>query len=1052
MDEDTRDLSPEEDASAEATDDSLQMTTFGRFADLQLLGKGGMGVVYRAHDPVLGRAVALKFIRGHDPEMARRLLAEARAQARIEHPNVCKVYEAGEAETDRGVKVGFIAMQLINGKPLGEAAPGLRVEQKVEVIRQVAEALHAAHRVGIIHRDVKPGNILLERSEDGTCTPYITDFGLARENAAPALTSTGMIVGSPWYMSPEQARGDRDFVDRRTDVYSLGTTLYELLSGRLPFTGESGIAVLMRLISEDPIPLARLNPAIPRDLDTIVMKCLEKDPGRRYESARALAEELRRYLEGEPIQARPGTFFYRMSKRIRRHRALVSTIAVALVLVLIFAFLGLQARWNAGRQAAIAQEFGQQIQEMEAIMRYSYMLPVHDIRREKVIVQQKMTDIRERMKLLGRLAEGPGLYALGQGHMALGDPALARDSLQRAWDGGYRQPEVSDALGQTFAALYQSALDQARRLADPEEREARLEQIRRDYRQPALGYLKRAGRSTGMRTAPAYTEGLIALLDEDYDRALKRAGEALAQVPWLFEALKLQAEVHRMHAWKLADSGDYRSALAMLQKASEAYETAIRMAASNPGLYEGQCAVILRSNLINFQIGSFNEADFHRAIATCDLAIKIAPEDAGAYVSKSMAFCSYGENEYDHGRDPMPSYETAIQLGLQAIRRDDHYLNAYLSVADAYRNIGDYQMRHGDDPSGSINSSLDMLKRASRVQPNDSGLYNVIGNTNNAMALFTLSLDRDPEPWVRAAIAAFQKAIDLGNLWVAHSNLGLSYQYQAEYATRHGRDPIPFFDRAIETQEAGLARHRDHPLLQNNLGYVLRQKAIFELQQGLDPRKDVERSIAALQYAVRLAPEEALAHGNLAIVYNTKAAWEADNGIDPSGSLDRARAELATTIRLNRYLYGHPDYPLACIADLTAARWALGNGKDPGPFLERMREMLRTSVRMNPQNPATYLTLAETESVAFEWQTANGHSGRTEMERALGDVEQAFAISPGMPEALAIQGKLLLLKSRSVSRTGPNLSRAVELLQQALAANPNLQYRYGAVLKNAQHK
>src|SRR5262249_33492127 len=152
------------------------------------------------------------------------------------------------------------------------------LEQKLQLVKQVAEGVHAAHRAGLVHRDLKPSNVIVERKDDGRWFPYVMDFGIAREVSAPGATSTGVVLGTPWYMSPEQARGDSGAVDRRSDVYALGATLYELVSGRPPFDGESNVTVLLRLLHEEPVPLRTLEPSLPRDVQTIVMKCLEKDP------------------------------------------------------------------------------------------------------------------------------------------------------------------------------------------------------------------------------------------------------------------------------------------------------------------------------------------------------------------------------------------------------------------------------------------------------------------------------------------------------------------------------------------------------------------------------------------------------------------------------------------------------------------------------------------------------------------------------------------------------------------------------------------------------
>ncbi len=291
-----------------------------------LIGSGGMGEVYRAWDPELQRPVALKYLRSADPALVERLKREARAQARVDHPAVCRVYEVGE---DDGRP--FIAMQYVDGRHLDDAARDLSLEQKVLLLREVAEAVQAAHAVGLVHRDLKPTNILVADSEDGRPRPYVLDFGIAREWEAPGLTVTGQVLGTPGYLSPEQAGGEVAALDRRTDVFSLGVILYELLTDRRPFRGDSQVQVLLALLCEDPTPLRQLDASIPRDLETVVMRCLEKDPDRRYPSARALADDLGRFLAGEPVTARPVGAAERLVRRARRHPFAATAVAVAVL-------------------------------------------------------------------------------------------------------------------------------------------------------------------------------------------------------------------------------------------------------------------------------------------------------------------------------------------------------------------------------------------------------------------------------------------------------------------------------------------------------------------------------------------------------------------------------------------------------------------------------------------------------------------------------------------------------------------------------------------------
>jgi hypothetical protein len=279
------------------------------------LGRGGMGVVYRARQVSLNRIVALKMLTGHygADELAR-FLAEAETAASLHHSNIVQIYEVGEIDG-----APFFSMEYIES---GSLADQLRTgpiddREAAKLLISVARALHFAHRNSVVHRDMKPANILLDPDD----VPKVADFGIAKRlTANSALTQSGAVIGTPTYMAPEQARGTSRDVGAAADVYSLGAILYEMLSGRPPFLpDDSETALTVRVITEDAVSPAFYRPGIPRDLETICLKCLEKNPRDRYESAATFAEDLRRYLEDESILARPPTTVVRTIKWIRRH-------------------------------------------------------------------------------------------------------------------------------------------------------------------------------------------------------------------------------------------------------------------------------------------------------------------------------------------------------------------------------------------------------------------------------------------------------------------------------------------------------------------------------------------------------------------------------------------------------------------------------------------------------------------------------------------------------------------------------------------------------------
>lgn len=319
---------------ASSLSDLTRTTPFPQIPDFQILGvagRGGNGTAYRALDQKLNRIVAIKLMdHGHslDSTRATQLRREAEASAALQHPNIVPVYQVSELSG-----APFIVMEFIQGGSLAERLQKgpLPVREAVELARQVADAIASAHEKSLVHRDLKPGNILLDHDK----TPRVCDFGLARRlNTDETLHLTGDIVGTPAYMPPEQARGEH--VDVRADVYALGAVLYETLTGRPPFQAATPWEILHQVLTTDVVPLRQLNPGLPRDLETICAKCLEKNAGKRYLSAKEVQEELTRFQRGEPIQARPIGRPARFLKWIRRNpliAAMVSTAAVALIAV-----------------------------------------------------------------------------------------------------------------------------------------------------------------------------------------------------------------------------------------------------------------------------------------------------------------------------------------------------------------------------------------------------------------------------------------------------------------------------------------------------------------------------------------------------------------------------------------------------------------------------------------------------------------------------------------------------------------------------------------------
>lgn len=308
---------------------------FGKFRIHAEIGRGGMGVVFRATQTDLKRDVAIKVIRSHQlagPEELRRFRVEARAAARLHHPHIVAIHEIGEIEG-----LSYFAMDYVEGETLAERLSRgvLKPEDAAQLLAEIADAVHYLHSQHVLHRDLKPSNILL----DGEGKPFVTDFGLARIFGDESQqTRSGAIIGTPSYMSPEQASGRNKLISPATDVYSLGVLLYEMLTGRPPFREENPLDTLVQVIEGEPLLPRQIRKEIPRALERICLKCLEKEPEKRYPTAAALADDLRNFLTGEVVSASSPQWRSRLRRWTRRYPATACRLGGILAVLAILEF------------------------------------------------------------------------------------------------------------------------------------------------------------------------------------------------------------------------------------------------------------------------------------------------------------------------------------------------------------------------------------------------------------------------------------------------------------------------------------------------------------------------------------------------------------------------------------------------------------------------------------------------------------------------------------------------------------------------------------------
>lgn len=532
---------------------------FGKFVKLSWLGEGASGSVWRCYDTELDRSVAVKVLTGANPTQVKRFVREAQLAARLRHPHIVVVHEVGERE-----EIHYIVMDCIDGESSEKA--DLKPRQAVEVVAKIADAVDYAHREGIIHRDIKPENIMI----DGRGQPYLLDFGLARvQNVPSTLSVEGLVAGTPSYTSPEQAMGMVSKINFRTDIYSLGATLYALLAGRPPFEGTNPFKVLSKVVRQEPPALRRVVPGISKKLESIVRMAMEKDPALRYASAAEFRDDLLAFLEGRPIQsASPGwpQRWERLLDRARRHGkklALgVGALALASLAALLLEYL-LVVRPKEAEANRMVDEAAAAIDRWEI---HLYGNPIE--------LRQKHGELEESMRKLDKAlsthpASARALYYKARCLYYMWDHTRALELLDQA----VRLDETGPALllrATVYQVLYLNA--KFNQLAGGAQSAVEIRNME-EFRKALVHDLERVRIVRGLKPREeSYAGAALAFGDERYDQAIHLAQEILAKDPNDADAIELIA-----NATLFRDTPDYQRAIELLERALQIRRSSHRL-------------------------------------------------------------------------------------------------------------------------------------------------------------------------------------------------------------------------------------------------------------------------------------------------------------------------------------------------------------------------------------------------------------------------------------------------------------------------------------------
>jgi eukaryotic-like serine/threonine-protein kinase len=654
---------PESTIDREATAPEIGPPRISGYEILEVLGRGGVGVVYKAVHIRLNRLVALKMLlAGAFATRAerRRFSREAELVAKLRHPNIVQVHDVGDLDGRP-----YFTMEFVEGGSLAEWIAGTPrpARQAAELMATLADAMEAAHRGGIVHRDLKPSNVLL--TADGT--PKIGDFGLARHlEVGPSLTQSGAAVGTPSYMAPEQARGKSGEAGPAADLYALGAVLYELLTGRPPFRAESASETLHQVITRDPVPPSRLNAKVPRDLETICLKCLRKEPQLRYDRSSELAEDLRRFLRGETIAARPENWLQRLARRVHHRPAFSAAVVVGTLLTLTMGGTGL---WLISERAETARK---------AVIEESERTRKRDAERA-AIEQAADGDLREMTGWMKKSAWPEAAAALERARGRLGEsgPAdLRRRLAQGASDLGLVARLETIRLGGASSVGGKLGIKRSVKEYLQAIQEAGLGRVGDEH-----GAVASRLRTSNVKSALVAMLDFCAFLAEDE-----------GQRDWLIAVARLADEGATEWRNRVRDPANWKDKTAF----ARLIETAPVADESLPlllGLVEHWSAIEENSVPFMKRVQQAHPGDFWANLGLGNALHKKSPEEAMRYYQAALAIrpgTGVVYNALGMALSSTGRFEEAVELLRQAVRIDPMAAQGHHNLAQALQRLGKY--------------------------------------------------------------------------------------------------------------------------------------------------------------------------------------------------------------------------------------------------------------------------------------------------------------------------------------------------------------------------
>jgi len=892
-----------------------------RYVLVEPVGKGGGGTVWKAWDGQLHRWVALKLARPEVVESHReRFLREARVAAGLHHPNLVAVYDAGEAGDQL-----YLVMEYVRGSPLDATGGPRRI---AEILSKAARALHEAHRVGVVHRDVKPQNILVDERGD----PHVVDFGLAYVPQAGALTRTGAPVGTPIYMAPEQVTGDTRRITGRTDVFALGAVLYEMLTGRVPHPGRTVPEVYHEITTGDPIPPRKINAQLPADLESICLKALEKDPELRYESAAAMGEDLASWLDGAPVAA-SSAGVGRAVRRVRRH-ALKWVLGAAVAAGFAAAAIAVVVSIGREREARRALDLSAAYQELEsrsgAAMRRleDGFHGAGDGKTGELLAQAEAAaeSVGRAYPSLGLPSAWRGLarfYAGRRDGMSEIETACGRGDpfphvlLARACWAQYVHEVSVDATpagslnevalsnfeeSASMAALRgRAAAALARALESDVWKRMRQGAVYEEYAQ-ALGNLARreygqAAEKLGARRGTAALEGEaeflrgLALFEERRHEEACAAWESLRERGW--PKAFFAAGVAHM---KLAAVLRPEPSADRLAKALACFDEALGRAPDDLNARRMRAAARYGLAGVEIHLGRDCRARLDGCAADCDEAVRIAGGHPDAHRFRAWLLMLVGNAEKALRLDAAARYRSAIESADACLQAQDTPADRRLR-GNIRLELAQQLAATGGDAVPEFEGAIrDFDETEKTGAPEGVFLWNR-GSAHTGLAEALWRAGRDPEAEFARAADDYAQALALSPGHPAiHSQRALLRMNLARYASSQQRDGIPLVEAAIADLGASIREDPAAPLYRINRAWAFLQKGDLQMRSRVDPRESYAAAAADADALLQMQPRDPEHLRQRGLARLGRALWTLHVREDAAAEAGLALADLDASI------------------------------------------------------------------------------------------------------------------------------------------------------------